>query len=88
MIRKQIYIEQHQDALLKRKAKMLGVTEAELVREALDSHLVVSKGIKQKAEAWEEEKKFIQSRLKLGLGKKKKVRRWGRGELYDRKDVS
>ena len=91
MIRKQIYIDQHQNTLLKRKAKVLGVAEAELVREALDRHLAVGKGVKQKTAAWEEEKKFIQSRLELGLGEKKEVqeaRRWRREELYDRKDVS
>ena len=36
MIRKQIYIEAHQDLRLKRRARERGVTEAEIIREALD----------------------------------------------------
>jgi hypothetical protein len=39
MIRKQLYIDPHQDALLKRKARELGLSEAELVRRALDAAL-------------------------------------------------
>lgn len=36
VIRKQLYIEAHQEAELKRRARELGVSEAELVRRALD----------------------------------------------------
>jgi len=36
MIRKQVYIEERHDRLLKRRAKQRGVTEAEILREALD----------------------------------------------------
>jgi hypothetical protein len=39
MIRKQLYIDPHQDAALKRKARELGLSEAELVRRALDAVL-------------------------------------------------
>ena len=37
MIRKQVYIEPRQDRMLKRRASQRGVTEAELIRDALDS---------------------------------------------------
>ena len=37
MIRKQVYLEQRHDRMLKRRAKQRGVTEAEIIREALDS---------------------------------------------------
>jgi hypothetical protein len=37
MIRKQVYIEPRHDRMLKRRASQRGVTEAELIREALDS---------------------------------------------------
>ena len=37
MIRKQVYIEQRHDRMLKRRARQRGVTEAEIIREALDS---------------------------------------------------
>jgi hypothetical protein len=39
MIRKQLYIDPHQEAALKRKARELGLSEAELVRRALDAVL-------------------------------------------------
>lgn len=39
MIRKQLYIEAEQEKALKRQAKALGVSEAELMRQALDSIL-------------------------------------------------
>jgi hypothetical protein len=42
MIRKQLYIDPHQDAALKRKARELGLSEAELVRRALDAILTES----------------------------------------------
>ncbi len=37
MIRKQVYIEQRHDRMLKRRASQRGVTEAQLIREALDN---------------------------------------------------
>jgi hypothetical protein len=40
MIRKQLYIDPRQDAALKRKARDLGLSEAELVRRALDAALL------------------------------------------------
>lgn len=36
MVRKQIYIPKQQDALLKRLAKQRGVSEAEVIRQALE----------------------------------------------------
>ncbi len=39
MLRKQLYLEERQDAALKARAQELGVSEAELVREALDRFL-------------------------------------------------
>ena len=36
MVRKQIYIEQHHDRMLKRRARQRGVTEAEIIRAALE----------------------------------------------------
>lgn len=39
MIRKQLYLEEAQDQALKRRAKELGISEAEVVRRALDEAL-------------------------------------------------
>ena len=37
MVRKQLYITRSQDRALKRRARELGVTEAEIVRRAIDA---------------------------------------------------
>lgn len=39
MVRKQLYLEARQDRALKRRAKELGVSEADVVRAALDAAL-------------------------------------------------
>ena len=39
MIRKQIYIQKRQELLLKRMAKARGVSEAEIIREAIDQQI-------------------------------------------------
>lgn len=36
MVRKQVYIEAHQEALLKQLAQTLGISEAELIRQAIE----------------------------------------------------
>ncbi|RPF49397.1 hypothetical protein EDD75_0207 [Thermodesulfitimonas autotrophica] len=84
MIRKQIYIAPHQEALLKRKARALGLAEAELVRQALEKHLCAGESIRPNPDAWEAEKRFIRSRMKLAQGGTRKERHWRREELYDR----
>jgi hypothetical protein len=40
MVRKQLYLEESQDAALKKRARELGVSEAEVVRRALDEVLL------------------------------------------------
>jgi hypothetical protein len=40
MVRKQLYIEERQERALKRRAKALGISEADIVRKALDAALV------------------------------------------------
>lgn len=39
MVRKQLYLDESQDKALKRRARELGVSEAEIVRNALDAVL-------------------------------------------------
>jgi hypothetical protein len=41
MIRKQLYLSEAQDAALKERARSSGMSEAEVVRRALDSELLV-----------------------------------------------
>jgi len=82
LIRKQVYIKAHQNALLKKKAGELGVTEAELIRRAIEAQLSAGMTMPENPAAWEREKQFIFSRLKQG--KQDQGRRWRREELYER----
>jgi hypothetical protein len=80
MIRKQIYIERRHEDQLKRLARQLGCSEAELIRQALDCSLgssVVSPDLR----AWRREKAFI--RRLIAQGPLAGRRRWTRDELYE-----
>ena len=82
MIRKQIYIEPEQEELLKRKAKTLGLSEAELIRQAIANFASVATSLPRDRQAWERELAFIQERARClpDLGGK---RTWTREQLYE-----
>ncbi len=80
MIRKQIYIEPEQEALLKRLSREQGLTEAELIRSGI-VRLSSRSNVVRDITVWEEEKKFIRSLMKKGPLKGK--RRWTREDLYE-----
>lgn len=82
MIRKQIYIAPHQEVLLKKMAQVSGITEAEIVRQALDAHLTDGLNIPRNLQAWEEEKRFIQNRIRIKTGVRER-RSWKREDLYE-----
>jgi hypothetical protein len=63
MIRKQIYIEPLQDVNLKKQAKTLGITEAEVIRRAIDSQMSLLVPGLRDLSAWEREKAFIAQRM-------------------------
>ncbi len=63
MIRKQVYIEPLQDVNLKRQAKKLGITEAEIMRRAIDRQMAVLVPGLRDLSAWEREKAFIAQRM-------------------------
>ncbi|MEW6227219.1 MAG: ribbon-helix-helix domain-containing protein [Bacillota bacterium] len=85
MIRKQFYIDPQQEALLKRCAKELGITEAELVREALDTYTWSGARDHRDLSAWKEEKAFLESLMKEGPVSG--GRRWTRDDLHERQDL-
>ncbi len=64
MIRKQIYIERRQEARLKRLAKQRGVSEAEIIRRALDRELNTGSttNVQRNPDAWKQALEFMQSR--------------------------
>ncbi len=82
MIRKQIYIEPAQDEILKQRAKDLGVSEAELIRRAIDQISRDPIPLTPDRKAWQEELEFMRQRRKSikPLGGK---RTWTREEIYE-----
>lgn len=81
MVRKQVYITAEQEELLKRKAKALGVSEAELVRRGIELAGQSRVELPPDLKAWEEEKRFIQKRMRMRVPQT--GRSWTREELYD-----
>ena len=79
MVRKQVYIEPRQEALLKRQARVRGVTEAELIREALDRNLGDLATLTS-SESWQRLLKSMEARR--GLAGRR--RGWRRDDLYGR----
>jgi len=80
MVRKQVYIEAEQDALLKERSRELGVTEAELIRRAIGG-TGAAPGTFIDKQAWREELAFIQERAKLPVHGHSRT--WTRDELYE-----
>jgi hypothetical protein len=82
MIRKQVYIEPHQERRLKARAKLLGVTEAEIIRQSLDRGLGEVSPQHPDPAAWTRITRYIRTRrTKAG---RRPVRAWKRHELYAR----
>jgi CO/xanthine dehydrogenase Mo-binding subunit len=81
MIRKQIYITAEQEALVKRRAEALGVSEADVFRRGIEAPGSASVSLPFDPQAWEEEMAFIRERARIqALGR---TRGWTREELYD-----
>jgi len=66
MVRKQVYIEQRQDELLKRLAGESGATEAEIIRDAIDLRGLLTVEPHRDARAWQAERAFIESLIAQG----------------------
>ncbi|HEX9093989.1 MAG TPA: hypothetical protein VF902_08395 [Coriobacteriia bacterium] len=81
MVRKQIYIEDAQDELLKVRAAALGVTESELIRRGIDGVLGRAVALPRDPEAWERAMTFMEERMKLVVTHGKRT--WTRDDLYD-----
>ncbi len=81
MVRKQIYLEPHQEQRFKALSWLLQVSEAELFRQALDLYLFETLMSRSRLAVWEEEKALIeqwtaQSPMPGG-------RTWTREELHE-----
>jgi hypothetical protein len=81
-VRKQIYIEPHQETILKRLADETGVSEAEFIRQAIDYHAQLFQYPKRDLAAWEEEKLFIMQLIEQDPVPGRRT--WQREDLYER----
>ena len=81
MVRKQVYLERRQDGMLKRRAKELGVTEAELIRRGVDHVARGTVATAPDASAWREALRVIRRRLRMRVPQG--GRSWTREELYE-----
>jgi hypothetical protein len=79
MIRRQIYIESEHEALLKSLASQTGLSEAELIRRAIDQ-MRFQPSPRRDMRAWKKEKAFI-TRV-IEEGPLPGERTWRREELY------
>ncbi len=81
MVRKQIYIKKQQEATLKRQAKELGTTEAELIRQAIDRQLAFR--LKPDRTLWRTEREYIQKLIAKGPVPGRRT--WRREDAYGRR---
>lgn len=81
LVRKQIYIEDLQNRRLKSRARARRVSEAEIIRHAIDIELASTTHKTPDMTAWEEEKAFMQERMRHPV--KPVSKRWTREELYE-----
>jgi hypothetical protein len=81
MIRKQVYIEPRQDETVKERAKMLKITEAEVIRNAIDGQMGSVPSHARDLSAWDREMAFIAKRL--SVRSRSTRRRFRRGDIYE-----
>ncbi len=80
MVRKQVYIEAHQERRLKARARLLGVTEAEIIRRSLERGLGEVSPQRPDPAAWARIARYVRTRrAKSG---RRPVKAWTREELY------
>lgn len=80
MVRKQVYLEEAQEARLKERARLLGTTEAELIRVALDRALADPGGLVSTT-AFQRFLEYASRRDQLDV--EARPRDWRRDDLYD-----
>jgi hypothetical protein len=88
MVRKQIYIDKRHNLLLKRLARARQVSEAEVIRQALDREalaLTRAPGVgRPDSGAWELVQRAMEARR--GLGRQGAPYRWKRDDAYAERD--
>lgn len=86
MVRKQFYIHKRQDALLKRLSQARGLSEAEIIRQAIEREAagVPRQPIASDRSAWQELVTFVEMRQKSVAGGR--PYQWNREEIYDERE--
>ena len=87
MVRKQFYIHERQHILLKRLSQARGVSEAEIVRQAIEreaTRVSPQSPVPDRA-AWEEIVKFVEARKALGPDGGEPYQ-WNRQDAYEERE--
>ncbi len=86
MVRKQIYIKERHERLLKRISKARGVSEAELIRQAIERETFGEKLplLAPDQAAWDEILRFVKSRKAPRLSAR--PYRWNRLDAYEERE--
>ena len=86
MVRKQIYIEERHERLLKRISKARGVSEAEVIRQAIERETIGGKPLLLAPDqaAWDEILRFVKKRKSLRPSGR--PYRWNRLDAYEERE--
>jgi hypothetical protein len=82
MVRKQIYLGREQDEQIKSRAAITGLSESEVIRQAIDRGLSAPQVVPPKSGVWERELRYM--RELEAKGPVPGGRMWKREDLYDR----
>jgi len=86
MTRKQLYLPKRLNQFLKRTARQRGVSESEVIRQALEqAEKAVTYPAREGTAGWDEILRFVKERKALYSGQGKPVH-WNRQELYEEPD--
>jgi hypothetical protein len=88
MVREQLYIEERHERALKRRAKALGVSEAEVVRQALDALLADERGMAALPRHREALRAVLERAARFAATRvgARKAPRYRREELYEERE--
>ena len=84
LVRKQVYIEPHHEAFLKRASAETGLSEAEIIRQAIDLWQEHVAERRRAREVWVSERAFIESLIAQGPAPG--GRAWTRDEVYEERE--
>ena len=86
MVRKQIYIEERHERLLKQVSKARGLSEAEIIRQAIDRETIGGKTslLAPDQAAWDQIIRFVKNRR--SLRPRGRPYRWNRLDAYEERD--